>query len=203
MTDLAEDSKGEIYDKETYKNILTYGATHPDSVFEGQILKQWRDTALLASVFPGEQLRAAKAAAEEVGAEIVQGDRPQVVTFTRQAREWWSFIGFFHSWYQTLFGISLKQELKKTFRAWPAMVDIILNQRDKFMAATLQEMAKEHDTIVAVVDAKHVNGIKNYIHDEIDKADLVKLPNYPEIQAYMYIWAFVICWVSTAAWLIS
>jgi len=34
-------------------------------------------------VFPGEDLRAANAAAEELGAEVVMGDRPQKVTFTR------------------------------------------------------------------------------------------------------------------------
>eukprot|EP01023_Acetabularia_acetabulum_P056044 TRINITY_DN649_c0_g1_i2.p1 TRINITY_DN649_c0_g1~~TRINITY_DN649_c0_g1_i2.p1 ORF type:complete len:343 (-),score=68.83 TRINITY_DN649_c0_g1_i2:878-1906(-) len=185
MLEIAEDTEGAILDKEKYNETLTWGARRPETVFEGLVLRHVQDVATQSKVFPGEDLRAANTAAGEVGAEVVMGDRPQKVTYTRQAREMWSFLGSLHYIYQKYFGQDLGQELKKAgvtydqaiestdpdfqrkwvekqYNTWPTLVDITLNQRDQFMAATLQEMSKDHSKVVAVVDAKHLRGIEQW-----------------------------------------
>lgn len=130
-------------------------------------------------VMPGEEFRAALGAAQRVGAQVVLGDRPVSVTLARlwEALSGWEkarLIGHL-LWTGTslLEADSLRAEieaLKETDalteairefgKTFPGLIRPLLTERDLYMTHVLQRLAANATTVVAVVGAGHLPGIR-------------------------------------------
>lgn len=65
------------------------------------------------------------------------------------------------------------QELSNMF---PALTEILVNERDMYMSASLLEVSKKHSSVVAVVGKGHLEGIVKYWKQPIDTKPLMELP---------------------------
>jgi len=140
---------------------------------------------------PGEDMISAIAAAEDTDARIHLADREIRITLARV----WSAIGFWSKiklLVQLLLSISgsdditeedierLKQEdvlqvlLSELASSYPMLQKILIDERDRYLAHQIRNAPGE--TIVAVVGAGHVPGIKKYWDTDIDIAELDTVP---------------------------
>jgi pheromone shutdown-related protein TraB len=145
-------------------------------------------------VKPGEEMIRALGAAEEVGAHVILADRDIRTTLKRT----WSTIGFRSlmticaSALGGLFGnekidaaeverlksTDALEEVMKDFTATlPAVRVALIDERDQYLANSIAGAAG--NTIVAVVGAGHVPGIKRWIGQTIDRAKLDEVPPPP------------------------
>ena len=140
---------------------------------------------------PGEEMHRAMQVAHEIDAEICLADREVRTTLKRA----WSKAGFFtvikivFSMFASMFE---KQEVSeedieklKTSGELAAAIDefagslpgvktALIDERDQYLAAKIG--AATGDTVVAVVGAAHVPGIKRVFGSDIDVASLETLP---------------------------
>jgi pheromone shutdown-related protein TraB len=142
---------------------------------------------------PGEDMIRAMTAAENAGARVHLVDREIRVTLARV----WRAIGFFSKMkmlYHLLLSIGgadeiteedverLKQEdaleimLSELADTYPALRRILIDERDRYLAHQIKKAPGS--TIVAVVGAGHVAGIKKYwtVEDDIEELDIVPPP---------------------------
>ncbi|PHT51546.1 hypothetical protein CQW23_06008 [Capsicum baccatum] len=142
----------------------------------------WDTLQLVASkleVFPGAEFRVAYEEAMKYGGKVILGDRPVQVTLRRT----WAKMPLWHKTklvYSLLFQAvflpkpddlvkMLKemddvdmltlviQEMSKKF---PTLMDTLVHERDQFMSSMLLKIAREHNSVVAVVGKGHLPGIK-------------------------------------------
>jgi pheromone shutdown-related protein TraB len=142
-------------------------------------------------VRPGAELLAAAKAAEEQGAELVLADRDIHVTLKRT----WGNLGFWTK--MSLLGAVMKgavsrdemeaieiEELKKHANLSEMLAEFakelpevkvpLIDERDQYLISKIREA--EGDTIVAVVGAAHVPGMKENIDVPVDREELEQLP---------------------------
>jgi len=145
-------------------------------------------------VKPGEEMIRALGVAEEIGARTVLADRDIRTTLKRT----WSTIGFRSfaticvSAFGGLFGhekidaaeverlksTDALEEVMKDFTATlPAVRVALIDERDQYLARSIANA--DGKTIVAVVGAGHVPGIKRWIGQAIDLARLEEVPPPP------------------------
>ncbi|MDM8515610.1 TraB/GumN family protein [Desulfobacterales bacterium HSG16] len=142
-------------------------------------------------VKPGEEMIKAIEAAESQGAAIHLADRDIRVTLSRTWRvmSLWDKFKILFQMILSMGGIDeiteeevekMKQEdvlemlladLGKTF---PALRNILIDERDRYLAQKIKEA--DGEKIVAVVGAGHVPGIKKYFDNDIDLAALETIP---------------------------
>ena len=143
-------------------------------------------------VQPGAEMLAGIEGAEASGAELVLADRPIEVTLKRTGAK----LGF---WTRTkvlaqlLTGLAaggeeideaeiekLKEEehladaLQLMATELPQAKETLIDERDTYLAQQIREAPGQ--TIVAVVGAGHVEGIKRKIHEDHDLAPLMEVP---------------------------
>ena len=140
---------------------------------------------------PGEEMLAAIETAEAVGAEIHLADRDIRTTLSRTWREMglWNKIKLLFQLILSLGEVDdikeediekMKQEdvletlLNEVGRSLPVLKEILINERDRYLAAKIRSAPGKK--IVAVVGAGHVPGIKNNWYNDIDIAALENLP---------------------------
>lgn len=142
-------------------------------------------------VKPGAEMMAAIAAAEGIDAEKVMADRNIKITLKRT----WGSVGFFsmlrlilamtaglfytkeveEEEIERLKSADALEELLKEFSdILPDVRTSLIDERDQYLAAKIA--AAPGQTIVAVVGAGHVPGIKKWIDQEIDLEPLETLP---------------------------
>jgi len=129
---------------------------------------------------PGEELLAALEVADELGAEIVYGDRDveETTKRLRQAfsREWRSVLTFNpgEEMQQALMGANGTHDMLERIRAReivsalrraldeqaPGIAQALMHERDELMASQLLELSKGGKCILAVVGAAHMDGIE-------------------------------------------
>jgi len=140
---------------------------------------------------PGQEMIAAVEAAESAGAQVWLADRDIRVTLSRT----WRSMGLWDKvklLYQLLLSLGevddlsredierMKQEdvlnslLEEVGAAQPVIREILIDERDRYLAQKIKEAPGDH--VVAVVGAGHVPGIKRYWSSDTDLAALEGLP---------------------------
>lgn len=140
---------------------------------------------------PGAEMLHAAKVTEELGAKLVMADRDVRITLKRT----WAKLGLW-TMLKVLFamvkGLFTKHEISQEeierlksedalaaamdefSTAFPEVRGTLIDERDQYLAAKMREAPGS--TIVAVVGAGHVPGIKNYLSKPIDIAALEQLP---------------------------
>ncbi len=140
---------------------------------------------------PGEEMMRAVKAAEETGAEVVLADREIATTLRRT----WGRMGFMSTFkvmgamVGSMFSkeeISeeeierlkssdvLEEAVKELSGALPEVRATLIDERDQYLASKIQDATGP--TIVAIVGAGHVPGIRKYLGTPLDLAPLETLP---------------------------
>lgn len=140
---------------------------------------------------PGEEMRRAVSAADEIGAEIIPADREIRVTLTRTWRNmrfWSKFMLLPESIASIIMSEEISEEeiekLKKRDaleialdlfgKKLPEIKTTLIDERDQYLAHFIGHAPGSR--IVAVVGAGHVPGIMNYMGREIDIEALNRIP---------------------------
>ena len=130
-------------------------------------------------VKPGSEMLAAIDAAEEVGAKVALIDRDISITLNRAIKKM-SFIekskfifGIIASFFSKdedfediesiTEGDALKEVMQYFQETSPKAFDVLVNERDAYMAKML--LGIPEDNVIAVVGAGHQSGIKKYLND--------------------------------------
>nr|GMD04512.1 traB domain-containing protein [Ipomoea batatas] len=129
------------------------------------------------------------------GGKVILGDRPVQVTLRRT----WARMPLWHKtklvyslMFQAVFLPSpedlnrmLKemddvdmltlviQEMSKQF---PTLMETLVHERDQYMASTLLRVAREHNSVLAVVGKGHLLGMQKYWQQPIEVKELLSLP---------------------------
>lgn len=140
---------------------------------------------------PGEEMMRAVKAAEDTGAEVVLADREIATTLRRT----WGRMGIFSTFkvmgamLGSMFSkeeISeeeierlkssdvLEEAVKELSGALPEVRATLIDERDQYLAAKIQDA--NGPTIVAIVGAGHVPGIRKYLGTPLDLEPLETLP---------------------------
>ncbi|NOZ82270.1 MAG: TraB/GumN family protein [Euryarchaeota archaeon] len=147
-------------------------------------------------VQPGSEMLAAIEAARQVGAQVALIDRDLRVTLRRafarlSLREKLSLLREL----MELGGVS-KDEIEKEMRELkneehlsdvlsalaemsPALYEVLVRERDAYMAARLLELERQHGNVVAVVGAGHRKGIQEYLENPERIPDMRELISVP------------------------
>lgn len=142
-------------------------------------------------VKPGEEMIRALDSAEATGATVCLADRDITITFSRL----WRGTGFWNKTkllYQLLGSVfeaaeieekdieamkesdMLESLLAEMGKSQPMLREILIDERDRYLAQKIRTAPGE--TIVAVVGAGHVPGIRRYIEQDTDLSALETLP---------------------------
>lgn len=139
-------------------------------------------------VKPGEEMLAAINKAREIGADVILIDRDIAITFKRLWGKM-SFIEKLKLFYHVIRGFSVEAEsvdemlrddavdaLVKEFRKIsPKAAEVLIDERDAFMAYNLRKALDKYKSIVAVVGAGHKKGIIEWLQKDINIAELTKV----------------------------
>ncbi|PIN14931.1 hypothetical protein CDL12_12441 [Handroanthus impetiginosus] len=162
------------------------------------ILYSWflAKVASTLEVLPGAEFRVAYEEAVKYGGKVVLGDRPVQITLQRT----WAKMPLWHKTklvYSLLFQAvflpspavltkTLKemddvdmltlviQEMSKQF---PTLMETLVHERDRYMSAGLLRVAREHNSVVAVVGKGHLQGIQKNWKQHVEMIDLLTPPS--------------------------
>lgn len=162
------------------------------------ILYSWflAKVASKLEVLPGAEFRVAYDEAMKYGGKVVLGDRPVQITLRRT----WAKMPLWHKiklLYSILFQAvflpdpedlnkMLKemddvdmltlviQEMSKEF---PTLMETLVHERDQYMSSTLLRIAREHNSVVAVVGKGHLQGINKHWKQPVVVNDLMEIPS--------------------------
>ncbi|EMK04899.1 MULTISPECIES: TraB/GumN family protein [Leptospira] len=145
------------------------------------------------SIRPGDEMRMAIHEGERIGAKIVPIDREVSTTLKRA---WWN-IGIFNRLFllsALLTSLFVKEDiseekieemksedvLKDLFSQLPkryeSIKNVIIDERDSYLAQKIRDSAKEGKKIFVVVGAGHLQGILSHVQEEKDISKLDELP---------------------------
>jgi pheromone shutdown-related protein TraB len=144
----------------------------------GSILSYFQDkVGEETGVFPGKEMLEAAHTARDVNAQIVLIDRPVAFTLQRLIKSI-SVIDMVRLIFHMLFPsqIELKEVKKETvdelteelYSVSPAVYKALITERDVIMAQALSALS---GTVVAVVGAGHVKGIKQYLMERYKNSE--------------------------------
>ncbi|KAJ7523489.1 hypothetical protein O6H91_18G051700 [Diphasiastrum complanatum] len=161
-------------------------------------------------VFPGAEFRVAYEEALACGAKVTLGDRPVQITLRRT----WARMSIWHK-IKLIFALStqafflpsvedinrmleemsdsdmitlLIQEMSKSF---PTLMETLVDERDLFMTAILQKVARHHSSIVVVVGKGHMPGIIRNWGKDIKIDSLLEIPQRSSRSLYLKRWGTV------------
>jgi pheromone shutdown-related protein TraB len=142
-------------------------------------------------ITPGQEMISAIEAGEAVGAEIHLADRDIRVTLSKTWRRM-GFIAKIKLIFQLIMSLGNMEELNaeaiekmkeedvlesllaEVGKSLPVLKEILIDERDQYLAGKIRSAPGKK--IVAVVGAGHVGGIKKHWSEEIDFAELERLP---------------------------
>ncbi|KAL4201460.1 hypothetical protein AMTRI_Chr02g216190 [Amborella trichopoda] len=145
-------------------------------------------------VLPGSEFRIAYEEAVSYGAKVILGDRPVITlrrTWTRMSV--WHRVKFLiYVLFQSIFMPS-REELNKMLaqmndadmltlviqemsKVFPSLMETLVFERDLYMSSTLNKVASEHASVVAVVGKGHVLGIKKNWGQPVPLKTLLEVP---------------------------
>lgn len=146
-------------------------------------------------VLPGSEFRVAFEEAMSYGAKVILGDRPVHITLRRtwgKMTLWHKTKFLYYIFFQTIF-LPSPEDLNKMLKdmddvdmltlviqemskAFPTMMETLLYERDLYMSSTLLKVAREHNSVVAVVGKGHLPGIKKHWKQPVEVKDLLEIP---------------------------
>ncbi|MBZ0110925.1 MAG: TraB/GumN family protein [Thermoanaerobaculia bacterium] len=210
-----------------YTNMMNREAWRQLDVF--QVLRQGKATLLFASLLmtsfqkrigeklgvePGAEMRAAIDWAKDHGSELVLADRDIQTTLKRT----WAGLGFWtriKMAVQMIGGVLIPEEideetiekikeeaelsgiLDEMAREFPKVKGTLIDERDLYLAEKIRRAPGQ--TIVAVVGAGHVPGIRKAIGDDHDLAPLEVIPK-PGILVGVLKWGIPVAILALLAW---
>ncbi len=142
-------------------------------------------------IMPGAEMVESIQQAERLGAELVLADRDVNITLKRV----WGYLSFWQklkllfqlAWSsfdseeldeQTIEDLKAKDQLEvimqEMAKSFPGVKQRLIDERDLYLAHKIQEAPGR--TVVAVVGAGHVKGIRDALGKPIDTAPLLRLP---------------------------
>ncbi|KAA0042435.1 traB domain-containing protein [Cucumis melo var. makuwa] len=146
-------------------------------------------------VFPGSEFRVAYEEAMKYRGKVILGDRPVQITIRRA---WAKMplcqkIKLLYSFVFQAFFLPSPEELTKMLKdmddvdmltliiqemskEYPTLMDTLVHERDQYMSTTLLGVAKEHQSVVAVVGKGHLSGIKKNWQQPVTLEDLLEMP---------------------------
>ncbi|KAI7842710.1 hypothetical protein COHA_003641 [Chlorella ohadii] len=146
-------------------------------------------------VMPGEEFRVALREAHAIGAQVVLGDRELTITLARvwHSLSCWEKIKLTSTLLWTgismLDGEEMRQEMERLKESdaiteairefgkdFPGLIRPLLVERDQYMAFMLRKLSSRAHTVVAVVGAGHLQGIRQQWDQEIDIAEITRMP---------------------------
>ncbi len=156
------------------------------------ILSSFQKKLGKGEIKPGDELKAAIDEGNKIGAKVVPVDREIQITLKRS----WGNVGFFSKMYllsALITSLLVKEEvspekieelksddaLKDLFSQLPprynSIKEVIIDERDKYLAENIRRQAKESKKIFAVVGAGHLEGIMKHITEDqnIDHLDII------------------------------
>ena len=142
-------------------------------------------------VEPGAELIAGADKADEVGAELKLVDRDIQVTLKRTWANlsFWQKIKLMGAIFSSLFetdevgaedieklkeNSELSDMMEEFARVMPEVQKPLIDERDQYLMSSIEEAPG--DTVVAVVGAGHVPGMKRYFGQSIDRANISVIP---------------------------
>ncbi|CAD7697593.1 unnamed protein product [Ostreobium quekettii] len=149
-------------------------------------------------VVPGEEFRVAHEEAKRIDAKIMLGDRPVPVTIARM----WSSLSCWQKirlcFHLLITGISLPsaedmnklleelaetdavtEAIKELSQTFPTLAKHLIAERDLYMVYTMRQLAGMASTVVAVVGAGHLPGIRENWEKDIDIREIARMPKKP------------------------
>lgn len=161
------------------------------------ILYSWflAKVASKLEVLPGAEFRVAYEEAMKYGGKVILGDRPVQITLRRT----WAKMPLWHKtklMYSLLFQavfLPSPENLAKTLKEmddvdmitlviqemskqFPTLMETLVHERDQYMSASILKVAREHNSVVAVVGKGHLPGIQKNWKQPIDVKQLLNMP---------------------------
>lgn len=147
-------------------------------------------------VFPGSEFRVAYEEAMKYGGKVILGDRPVNTTLRRT----WGKMPLWHKaklLYSLLFQAvflpspddlnkmlkemddvdALTLVIQEMSKEFPTLMETLVHERDQYMSSTLLRVAREHNSVVAVVGKGHLQGIKKHWNQPIEVKNLMEIPS--------------------------
>ncbi len=190
-TNLLNEDQGEAPKQEFQIKKLIKGDNLTLFLVSGFLSYMQRRIGDDVGVKPGSEMIAAIEAANEIEAKIALIDRDISITLNRalnkmsfieKAKFVYGLIASFFSKDEELEDIesitegdALEEVMKYFQEMSPKAYDVLVNERDKYMAKMLIDIPEE--SVVAVVGAGHKEGIKKYINDPEKIPPLYELLN--------------------------
>ncbi|KAI3465640.1 hypothetical protein Pfo_022303 [Paulownia fortunei] len=162
------------------------------------ILYSWflAKVASKLEVLPGAEFRVAYEEAMKYGGKVILGDRPVQITLRRT----WAKMPLWHKTkllYSLLFQavfLPSPEDLSKTLKEmddvdmltlviqemskqFPTLMETLVHERDQYMSATLLRIAREHNSVVAVVGKGHLPGIQKNWKQPVEVKQLLTIPS--------------------------
>uniref|UniRef100_A0A7J2TJS9 TraB/GumN family protein n=1 Tax=Archaeoglobus fulgidus TaxID=2234 RepID=A0A7J2TJS9_ARCFL len=137
------------------------------------------------NIRPGEEMIAAIKKAKEIGSDVLLIDRDIAITFKRL----WTKMSFFeklklfYSLLRGFFGKGNVDEVLKNVDALveefrkisPRAAEVLIDERDAFMAFNLRRALEKYNKVLAVVGAGHKKGIIDWLQRDVNVEDLLKI----------------------------
>lgn len=157
------------------------------------ILSSFQKKLGKGEIKPGDEMRAAIREAEKINSKVVPIDREVQTTLKRS----WGNVGFFSKMFLSstlLASLLVKEEisedkieelksddaLKDLFSKLPPrynqIKEVIIDERDIYLAESIRRAAKDSKKILAVVGAGHLEGIMKNIETDHDLTPLDEIP---------------------------
>ncbi len=194
--ELCEPRYKTLVEKEAWKkmNIFKIIREKKGVFFLAQLIMSafYRKIGEKLGVQPGAEMLQGVESAKEVGAEVILADRKIEVTLKRV----WGYLGFWNKLKmlvqltasimfqdeeiseELVEQIKQKDQLEAVLEQFgeklPEIKRRLIDERDIYLAQKIRDAKGQK--IVAVVGAGHVNGIKQYIHQDNDLSKLEELP---------------------------
>ncbi|KAH6834096.1 hypothetical protein C2S53_013883 [Perilla frutescens var. hirtella] len=146
-------------------------------------------------VLYGAEFHLAYEEAMKYGAKVILGDQPYEISWRRR---WikiplWDKIKFMYTslFEEELSRRDLTKMMKKIeedgqtvpdqdirdMKKLPAYMEIMVNERDQYMSTKLLRVAREHNSVVAVVGSAHLPGIQKNWKQPVDVEQLLSAPS--------------------------
>jgi pheromone shutdown-related protein TraB len=159
------------------------------------ILSSFQKKIGQGKVRPGDELKKAIEVGEEIGAKVIPIDRDIQTTLKRA----WRNVGGFSRMYllsALITSLFVKEEvteekieemksqdvLNDLFSQIPnrynPVKEVIIDERDKYLAQKIRHSALNSKTLLAIVGAGHLNGIMEHIENDQDIAHLDAIPKH-------------------------
>ncbi|KAL2493563.1 TraB family protein [Forsythia ovata] len=147
-------------------------------------------------VLPGAEFRVAYEEAMKYDGKVILGDRPVQITIRRTWAKMplWHKTKLLYSFLFQAFFLPSPADLNKMLKEmddvdmltlviqemskqFPTLMETLVHERDLYMSTSLLRVAREHNSVVAVVGKGHLPGIQKNWKQPVDVKQLLSMPS--------------------------